>query len=140
MSSLGGVWEARKEDVRRRVEKCFRSGAGVALGSVEPVIAVHDLDGCAAEATSAFAAEAACSSSKVHGPPVGCSRSIRALSPSFWNKILFLTSSRAKSHVFALPGGGSLVINGQMKRGHSLVQVDRKTERDVDAVGPMRES
>ena len=122
--------------MRRRVEKCFSSG-----GFVLVVVGFEGGgDGIGSGASLGAVFTALCSSSNVHAPPTGCCRSINAPSPSDWKSGLFLTKRRAKSHFLFLPGGCSPDMYGQMKRGHSVVQVERKAGRDVDAVGPIRES
>ena len=65
---------------------------------------------------------------------------IKAASPEDWKRVLLRTRRRAKSQVFALPGGGSLERRGQMKGGQSLAQVDLKPGREAEVVGPTRES
>jgi hypothetical protein len=82
MSSFGGVWEARYEEVSRRAEKCFRRGGLVE----ELVVVVADVVVAPARGLSITApggaAAAASSSSKVHAPPSSWSPSTRVCSAS----------------------------------------------------------
>jgi hypothetical protein len=84
MSSLGGVCEARYEEVRRRAEKCFKRGGVLGTEIVAIVVGLEVIAAVVVVSARGFSEEAAAasSSSNVHAPLSGWSRSTRVCSAS----------------------------------------------------------
>lgn len=115
------------------------------LPPLEGVLGPDLRDSDDVDVSSRVCCVAACrSSSKVQAPGRGRRRSSSAVSPSAWNRLLFRTRSRAKSHVlvvpFDFPDGISPETTGQMNRGQSFSHRIRKVSREVEEVGATRES
>ena len=83
---------------------CF-DFVGVAIGRLDEVWGLLSIDEVLGPVRVA-----SCSSSNVHAPSVGWSRSTSAFSPSAWKSARFRTRSFAKSQLLALLGGCSPVM------------------------------